>query len=182
MSVSSKQCLRYKRSNLLSIDAQPRYEFGIIKMSVRNNNLIAHKRGSKTRLSCVAELTAELAAAYVSKNYVSLADLPEAIRCIHSALLNLQTVTSSSPERHFSTSVEVAASIEFDRLISFIDGKAYKSLKRHLTAHGLTPDEYRRRYGLSRDYPMVSPGYAQLRSRIASQTYYGLESSLMITN
>ena len=66
-----------------------------------------------------------------------------------------------------ATAREVRTSIQAEGLISFIDGRSYKTLKRHLTAHGLTPQDYRTKYGLPRDYPMVAPGYAAKRSAIA---------------
>ena len=121
----------------------------------------------------MVEQTAALIAAYVSRNAVPLADLPEAITQIHAALSALQSGAGQAPARNRPTSAEIAASIRYDRLISFIDGRAYKSLKRHLTAHGMTPGEYRDRFGLPNDYPMVSPGYAKLRSRIAREIQTG---------
>ncbi|MET3482386.1 MucR family transcriptional regulator [Methylobacterium sp. 1973] len=125
----------------------------------------------------MVELTAALAAAYVSRNAVASEDLPTAIRCIHAALLAVQNGGASGPTFVLPTRSEIAASIRYDQLVSFIDGKPYKTLKRHLTAHGMTPSEYRRRYGLPDDYPMVSPGYAAVRARIANQLYHGLEAA-----
>jgi predicted transcriptional regulator len=129
--------------------------------------------GADVRSTSLMELTAALAAAYVSRNAVPAADMPGVVRRIHAALAALGTGTVSSPEPVLPTGSEIAASIRHDRLVSFIDGRTYKSLKRHLTAHGMTPGEYRTRFGLPRDYPMVSPGYAQVRSRIAKRSYHG---------
>ena len=71
------------------------------------------------------------------------------------------------------TAAQIEASIQHDGLISFIDGRSYKTLKRHLTAHGLTPERYRAKYGLPADYPMVAPGYAAKRSEIAKAIQLG---------
>lgn len=150
-----------------------KHEFVMKKIYAGGRNLMAHRSKSKARTQSAIELTSQLVTAYVSKQFISQVDLINLIKFIHSELLELRTKTRSSPPLRLSTSSEVAASIQLDRLISFIDGKAYKSLKRHLTAYGLTPDEYRRRYGLPKDYPMVAPRYAELRSRIAKQIYHG---------
>ncbi len=71
------------------------------------------------------------------------------------------------------TAAQIESSIQQDGLISFIDGRSYKTLKRHLTAHGLTPERYRAKYGLPADYPMVAPGYAAKRSEIAKAIQLG---------
>ncbi len=125
----------------------------------------------------MVEQTAALLAAYVSRNAVPPADLPQAIRQIHEALSALQSSTARAPAPDLPTRSAIAASIRHDRLVSFIDGKAYKSLKRHLTAYGMTPSDYRNRYGLPSDYPMVSPGYAKLRSRIAREIQTGIKAA-----
>ena len=123
------------------------------------------------------EQTAALVAAYVSRNAIPPADLPNEIRRIHAALSALQGDAGQAPAPAPSARSAIANSIRYDRLVSFIDGKAYKSLKRHLTANGMTPDEYRSRYGLPSDYPMVSPAYAQLRSRIAKENHIGFTAA-----
>ncbi|MGU3479066.1 MucR family transcriptional regulator [Methylobacterium sp. D48H] len=125
--------------------------------------------GSKS--ASMMTLTAALAAAYVSRNAVTSADMPMMIKCIYSALMSLQTKTLPDRTHAPRSKSEIADSIRYDRLVSFIDGKEYKSIKRHLSAHGITPDEYRSRYGLPRDYPLVSPGYAAARSHIAKKIY-----------
>ena len=144
-------------------------------MNARNHKTGRYGAGSGAQPASLAALTATLTAAYVSRNAVTPAHMSMLIRQIHEALLALQPETIPVPALERPTSSEIAASIKYDRLISFVDGKAYKSLKRHLTAHGMTPGEYRTRYGLPRDYPMVSPGYATVRSRIASRAYSGIE-------
>src|SRR3712207_4228962 len=112
-------------------------------------------------------LAADIVSAYVTKNSVPAADLPALIGTVHSAL---QTVANPAPAQAAekpTPAVPVKKSLTPDAIISLIDGKPYKSLKRHLTKQGLTPAEYRERYGLPRDYPMVAASYAAKRSELA---------------
>src|SRR3954452_22844554 len=114
------------------------------------------------------ETTADLVAAYVSNNSVRPADLPEVIASIHSALTSLGTpAVPAGGENQRPTPAEIKRSIKPDALVSFIDGKPYKTLKRHLTKHGLDPHSYRARYGLPADYPTVAANYAAQRSELA---------------
>ncbi|WP_342636294.1 MucR family transcriptional regulator [Methylobacterium brachiatum] len=69
---------------------------------------------------------------------------------------------------------QIRASVQHEHLVSFLDGRSYKTMKRHLTAHGLTPEGYRQRFGLPADYPMVAPAYAAERSRIAREIQLGV--------
>lgn len=112
-----------------------------------------------------------IVAAYVSRNAVGVSDLPVLIDQVHSAISVLKDRGAGPVDG--PASPEVQASIQQDGLISFIDGKSYKTLKRHLTAHGLTPERYRAQYGLPADYPMVAPGYAAKRSQIAKAIQLG---------
>ena len=113
-----------------------------------------------------------IVAAYVSRNAVGVTELPVLIDQVHSAISVLKGRPGSS-QRSGLAEAEVEASIQQDGLISFIDGRSYKTLKRHLTAHGLTPERYRAQYGLPADYPMVAPGYAAKRSQIAKAIQLG---------
>ncbi len=107
-------------------------------------------------------------AAYVSNNHVRAGELPALIAAIHAALTSLgQPIVPEEPEPERPTPAQIRRSITQEALISFVDGKAYKTLKRHLATHGLTPQAYRRRYGLPTDYPMVAPTYSEARSAIA---------------
>lgn len=118
----------------------------------------------------LAELTGEIVSAYVTKNSVPVAELPKLIESVHGALINLQLGTSAStPEADVErpSSTEIRRSVRPDGIVSFIDGLSYKTLKRHLTSHGLDPWAYRNRYGLPVDYPMVAPSYAEKRSALA---------------
>ncbi|SDA11587.1 transcriptional regulator, MucR family [Methylobacterium sp. UNC378MF] len=118
--------------------------------------------------------TASLVAAYVSRNVVGVGDLPVLIDQVHTAISVLQgSASGSGPGWTGPTAAQIESSIQQDGLISFIDGRSYKTLKRHLTAHGLTPERYRAKYGLPADYPMVAPGYAAKRSEIAKAIQLG---------
>jgi len=97
---------------------------------------------------------------------------------VHAALFALADSTDTvRPERREAEPSQVRQSIQRDGLISFIDGRSYKTLKRHLTAHGLTPERYRAQYGLPADYPMVAPGYAEQRSQIAKAIQLGRKAA-----
>ena len=112
-------------------------------------------------------LTADIVAAHVSNNSVAVNDLPNLIQNVHSALSGISS-SRSAPEAKPEPKVSVRASIKPDYIVCLEDGKHFKALKRHLMAeHGLTPDEYREKWGLKDDYPMASPNYAAQRSEMA---------------
>ena len=111
-------------------------------------------------------LTADVVAAYVSHNSVRTADLPDLIASVHRAMQGLSAPPQAEPEKR-QPPVSIKKSITPDFLISLEDGRRYKSLKRHLKGRGLTPEQYREKWGLSRDYPMVAPNYAKQRSELA---------------
>jgi predicted transcriptional regulator len=119
------------------------------------------------------ELTADIVAAYVSNNSVSATDLPALISSVHSALNNIHIPTA--PEAvPLTPAVSVKKSITDDYLICLEDGKRFKSLKRHLKAsYGMSPDEYRAKWGLPSDYPMVAPNYSASRSSLAKSLGLG---------
>lgn len=109
--------------------------------------------------------------AYVSNNRIARADLPSLIALVAQALTDIVTSTSLSSPYSIKkpTKGEIEQSIRRDRLISFVDGKAYKALRRHLRSNGHTPQSYRTAYGLPVDYPMVAPSYSERRSEISRQ-------------
>src|SRR3978361_2199892 len=117
------------------------------------------------------ELAADIIAAYVSNNPVPVAELPALISNVHAALNGLTSgasqATAAEEQGEKATPSQIRKSITPDALISFIDGKPYKTLKRHLTGHGLDPYSYRQRYGLPADYPMTAQRYSETRSRLA---------------
>jgi predicted transcriptional regulator len=119
------------------------------------------------------ELTAEIVSAYVRNNPVPAANLAELIATVHTAVAGLSP--SARPAIEAPTpAVNPKKSVHPDYIISLEDGKRFKSLKRHLaTHHGLTPDEYRRKWSLPADYPMVAPNYAATRSKLAKKMGLG---------
>ena len=116
------------------------------------------------------DLAGNIVSAYVSNNSLAMSELPSLIGNVYAALSGLVNGAAANPSIEGSdkaTPAQVRKSITPGALISFIDGKAYKTLKRHLTCHGLNPRSYRERYGLPADYPMVAPSYAERRSALA---------------
>jgi predicted transcriptional regulator len=119
------------------------------------------------------DLVADIVSAYVSKNNVPVAELAGLIASVHASLSGLGQPAAAPAEDHKITPAQIRKSVTPDAITSFIDGKPYKSLKRHLTSNGLTPDEYRQKYGLPRDYPMVAAAYAAQRSELAKSLGLG---------
>jgi predicted transcriptional regulator len=118
-------------------------------------------------------LTADIVAAHVSNNSVAVNDLPTLIQNVHQALNGLSS-GSSAPEVPAEPKVSVRASIKPEYIVCLEDGKKQKMLKRHLmTSHGMTPAEYREKWGLSADYPMVAPNYAEQRRTLAKSIGLG---------
>lgn len=120
----------------------------------------------------LAELTSEIVSAYVTNNKLSPTELSDIIGSVHSALRGLAETKAPEPEKLVPI-VPIKKSITPDFLISLEDGRRYKSLKRHLSGRGLTPAEYREKWGLARDYPMVAPNYAKQRSELAKSLGLG---------
>lgn len=122
----------------------------------------------------LAELTAEVVAAYVSKNPVQITDLPNLIADVNKALSGTMGEAAMAPAEKLKPAVNPKKSVTNDYIICLEDGKPFKSLKRHLMSHyGLTPEEYREKWGLAPDYPMVAPAYAEARSRLAREMGLG---------
>jgi predicted transcriptional regulator len=120
------------------------------------------------------DLVADIVAAYISNNPVQVRDLPDLISSVHGSLRSITSGISAEPEPVAPVpAVPVRKSITPDYLISLEDGRKYKTLKRHLSGLGLTPDEYRAKWGLKPDYPMVAPSYAARRSELAKASGLG---------
>ncbi|MDX8469072.1 MucR family transcriptional regulator [Mesorhizobium sp. VK23B] len=119
------------------------------------------------------ELTVGIVAAYIQKNAVPVSTLPDLIAIVNSALSNIgqpSPISEPAPK----PAVNPKRSVFRDYIISLEDGKKYKSLKRHLaTSHGLTPDEYRAKWGLAKNYPMVAPSYSATQSALAKSLGLG---------
>ncbi len=119
------------------------------------------------------ELSAEIVAAYVSNNAVPASDLPSLISDVVTAVSATQGQTELEKEA-LKPAVSIKKSITTDYLICLEDGKKFKSLKRHLRTHyDLSPEEYREKWGLPADYPMVAPSYAAARSELAKKMGLG---------
>jgi predicted transcriptional regulator len=123
------------------------------------------------------EISADIVSAYVSKNALSAADLPKLLRDVHGVLKNLGTDVEVEESVELHPAVSPKKSVTPDYVICLEDGKKFKSLKRHLhTHHGLSPDEYRQKWHLPADYPMVAPNYSATRSRLAMDNGLGRNS------
>ncbi len=122
----------------------------------------------------LVELTADVVSAYVSNNPVSASDLPNIIADVHNALGAAKSTGSNAAADKPKPAVSPKKSIQRDYIICLEDGKKFKSLKRHLRTHyDLSPEEYREKWGLAPDYPMVAPAYAEARSRLAREMGLG---------
>ena len=120
-------------------------------------------------------MTADLVSAYVSRNSVPASELPRLIRSVHEGLADLSSSQASKPEAApLVPAVPIRKSVQNEFLICLEDGKHHKTLKRHLlNRHGMTPDEYRSKWGLPPTYPMVAPAYAKQRSVLAHSFGFG---------
>ena len=126
-------------------------------------------------------VVADIVAAYVSNNSLPLGDLAELIASVHQSITALMTGASATPvvaEVDLVPPVSIKKSLQHDFLISMEDGKRYKSLKRHIGTYGLTSDEYRAKWKLPRDYPMVAPAYSKARSELARASGLGIKSDM----
>ena len=120
------------------------------------------------------ELAADIVSAYVSNNSVPSSDLPSLINDIHSALVRVAGGGIEMPAEVPKPVIPVKKSVTPDYIICLEDGKKFKSLKRHLrTQYNMTPEQYREKWGLSPDYPMVAPNYAKARSDLAKEMGLG---------
>ena len=129
-------------------------------------------------------LSADIVSAYVANNSLPVAELPALLQSVHAVLVGLSTKDASSaqPEAKKEPAVPIKKSVTPDYIICLEDGKKFKSLKRHLrTVYSMTPEEYRAKWGLPRDYPMVAPSYAQKRSELAMSMGLGRQRSKTAT-
>jgi predicted transcriptional regulator len=117
-------------------------------------------------------LTAGIVGSYLARHAIPVREIPDLMRTVRDGLVALDA-PAAAPAPGTPSEAQIRASVQHEHLVSFIDGRPYKSMKRHLRAHGLTPEGYRQRFGLPADYPMVAPAYAAERSRIAKQIMLG---------
>src|SRR4249920_155535 len=122
----------------------------------------------------IIEMTADIVAAYVGANSVAAGDLPSLIQSVHRALSSVASGAEAAEAAPKEPAVPVKKSITPDYLICLEDGRKFKSLKRHLrTKYNMSPEDYRAKWALPKDYPMVAPNYARARSELAKQMGLG---------
>jgi predicted transcriptional regulator len=125
------------------------------------------------------KIVGEVAAAYFNNSHVTPSEIPVVINNIAASIAAVgaapavEAPTPEQPELPKLTPAQIRRSITHDQIISFEDGKGYKTLRRHLAVKGLTPDDYRNKWGLPKDYPMVAPGYSAARSSLAKAAGFG---------
>ncbi len=129
---------------------------------------------SETHPKGYVDLTASIVSAYVSNNPTTAAEIPALISQIHAALVRVSSSGSETAFEPAKPAVSVKKSMTPDYLVCLEDGKRFKSLKRHLrTQYNMTPEQYREKWGLPADYPMVAPNYAVARSQLAKKMGLG---------
>jgi predicted transcriptional regulator len=122
-------------------------------------------------------MTADIVSAYVSKNVLPAQQIPDVINTVFSSLTGLNTQPREMPAEPLKPAVPIRKSVTPDYIVCLEDGKKLKMLKRHLrSTYNMTPDEYRVRWGLPTDYPMVAPNYAAQRSEFAKRIGLGRSS------
>jgi predicted transcriptional regulator len=123
------------------------------------------------------ELTADIVSAYVSNNSVAASEIPELIQQVHRTLLRVAGGAAEIPAEPARPAVAVKRSVTPEYIVCLEDGRKFKSLKRHLrTQYNMTPDQYREKWHLPADYPMVAPNYAAQRSRLAKAMGLGQQA------
>ncbi|MEE7451229.1 MucR family transcriptional regulator [Methylobacterium radiotolerans] len=136
------------------------------------------RKNQDGRGATISDVTLRVVTAYLSNNALPHSSVPPLLATVHgalSALADRSTAAEAPPEQ--PNAAQIRGSVRENGIVSFIDGRSYKTMKRHLTAHGLTPDLYRARYGLPDDYPMTAPGYAERRSEIARAIRLGRKAA-----
>ncbi len=121
------------------------------------------------------ELVSQIVSAYVAHNPVPVVELPRLIERVHATLSEIDGAPAAEPKSELKPAVPVRKSVTEDHIVCLEDGKKFKSLKRHLrTRYDMSPEEYREKWGLAPDYPMVAPNYAKQRSDLARKMGLGL--------
>jgi predicted transcriptional regulator len=124
--------------------------------------------------SYLIEMVSDIVSAYVAHNPVPVGDLPRLIEKVHSVLTEIETSGGADEKPELKPAVPIRRSVTDDHIVCLEDGKKFKSLKRHLrTRYDMSPDEYREKWGLPADYPMVAPNYAKQRSDLARKMGLG---------
>jgi predicted transcriptional regulator len=146
--------------------------------ALRRNSAMTVETGEKIDQGSMLRMTTEVVSAYVSNNVLALAQLPDVIRAVYGSLDSLSTGRIEGKQEALKPAVPIRRSVSPDYIVCLEDGKKLKMLKRHLrTTYGMTPDEYRAKWSLAPDYPMVAPNYAAQRSAFAKQIGLGRKPS-----
>ena len=120
-------------------------------------------------------ITSDIVSSFVAHNTLRASEFPQLIETVYASLSRLLSpLEEEAPPPELKPAVSVKKSVTDDYVICLDDGKKFKSLRRHLAVLGMTPDEYRAKWGLPRDYPMVAPGYAAKRSELARASGLGM--------
>ncbi len=128
----------------------------------------------------LVELSADIVSAYVANNSVTPADLVGLLASVHASLVKLGSKPEAAAPATLVPAVSIRKSVTPDAIICLEDGKSFKSLKRHLnTSYGMTPAEYRTKWGLAADYPMVAPAYLEARSALAKSIGLGRKAAVV---
>ena len=128
----------------------------------------------KSEKNALVELTTDVVSAYVSNNTIVPSELPNLINEVYEALSRASVKSIKPAREELKPAIPVKRSVSDDYIICLEDGKRFKSLKRHLRTHyNLSPEEYKEKWGLPHDYPMVAPNYAKARSRLAKKMGLG---------
>lgn len=138
--------------------------------------------GQEDRRIIHLKLTIKIISAYVLNNSLPAGDLSKLISATHSTLMTISSDNSPKPTSDLKQkpAVSINKSVEHDHITCLEDGKRFKSLKRHLAAnHGMTPEQYRAKWGLAPTYPMTAPAYSERRSAVAKETGLGRNSAKM---
>jgi predicted transcriptional regulator len=158
------------RNGVLCIDAATDFR---IRLRTQKNKTTTGKTTMDDQ-SDLIEMTAGIVSAYVGNNIVTTADLPALIHQVHRALAAVGSAAEAEAAPPKEPAVPVKRSIAPDHLVCLEDGRKFKSLKRHLrTKYNMSPEEYRAKWNLPKDYPMVAPNYAKARSELAKQMGLG---------
>ncbi len=132
------------------------------------------ERDARPQTSLI-ELASQIVSAYVAHNPVPVAELPRLIERVYATLSEIEGAPVAEPKSELKPAVPVRKSVTEDHIVCLEDGKKFKSLKRHLrTRYDMSPEEYREKWGLAPDYPMVAPNYAKQRSDLARKMGLGL--------
>ena len=143
-------------------------------LALRRNDYFFNHIKENIMSEILSELTAEIVSAYVSHNAISADKLPELIVSVYAALGKTPVQDVESGKAELTPAVSIKKSITPEHIICLEDGKKFKSLKRHLRTHyDISPEEYRAKWGLPHDYPMVAPAYAATRSNLAKNMGLG---------